>query len=245
MTGTKATEVDLLFFGAHPDDVELAAAGTIAAAVAQGQKAGIVDLTRGEMGTRGSPEVRARESDQAAGILGVSFRERLDFGDGNLRTGRDEEIELIRRIRAARPRVVIAPYPDDRHPDHTRAGQLITAAAFYAGLRKLDTGQPPHRPQAVLYYLQNYIQQPSFIVDVSRTWERKMAAIGAYASQFYNPNSPEPETFIARKSFLDAIEARARHFGEMIGVERGEPFISKQPPRIDDLVAAYRGREVS
>jgi bacillithiol biosynthesis deacetylase BshB1 len=245
MSEMNQIEVALLVFGAHADDVELAAAGTIAAAVAQGQKVGIIDLTRGEMGTRGTPEIRARESDRAAEILGVSFRERLDCGDGTLRTGRHEELEVMRKIRASRPSIVIAPWPDDRHPDHTRAGQLITSASFYAGLVKIETGQPPHRPQAVLYYLQNYMQQPSFIVDVSATWEKKIAAIGAYESQFYNPNSAEPETFIARKSFLDAIEARARHFGEMIGVERGEPFVSRQPPRVDDLVAAYRGREVS
>lgn len=236
--------VDILAFGAHADDLELSCGGTLAAAVGRGQQVGMIDLTRGEMGTRGTPETRLRESRKAQEILGATFRVSLDFGDGNLRTGRDEEMELIRIVRACRPSVVIAPYPDDRHPDHTRAGRLVTEASFYAGLAKVETGEKHHRPHMVIYYLQNYLVQPSFVVDISAQWETKTKAVAAYESQFYNPQSKEPVTFIARKEFLDTIEGRARTFGAMIGVEFGEPFISKQPPRVDDLVAAYRGREV-
>lgn len=239
------TRVDILVFGAHADDVELSCGGTVALAVAEGKRVGIVDLTHGEMGTRGTPQTRLRESQEAGKALGAVFRERLDFGDGGLRTGRAEEQDLIRLIRRHQPSIVIAPLPDDRHPDHVRAGRLITEASFYAGLSKMDTGQKAHRPQAILYYLLNYIPHPSFIVDVTSTWKTKQKAINAYVSQFYNPRSKEPDTFIARKSFLDMIDARGKHFGAMIGAGYGEAFLSKQPPRVQDLISAYEGREVS
>jgi len=154
-------QVDLLFFGAHPDDVELSAGGTIVDAVKRGLRVGMIDLTRGEMGTRGTPQTRKREAQKSAKILGASFREQLDFGDGNLRTGREEELQIIEIIRRTRPSLVFAPYPDDRHPDHTRTGRLVTEAAFYAGLKSLTTSLPEHRPQTTIYYLQNYLQPPS------------------------------------------------------------------------------------
>jgi N-acetylglucosamine malate deacetylase 1 len=237
--------VDILAFSAHADDIELTCGGTLARAVADGKKVGIVDLTHAEMGTRGTAEIRLQESQAAADALGASFRLRLDFGDGGLRTGREEELEIIRLIREHRPEVVIAPYPDDRHPDHTRAGRLLTDAWFYAGLRKIETGQPAHRPQAVIYFLMNYLVEPSFVVNVTHHWETKMNAIRAYRSQFHDPDSSEPPTLIAQKSFLDRIEGRARHFGALIGAEFGEAFFTKTPPRVDDITAAYRGREVS
>ena len=237
--------VDILAFGAHADDVELACGGTVARAVKQGQTVGIVDLTHAEMGTRGTPEIRLRESGKAAGILKAQFRTRLDFGDGALRTGREEELELIRVIRRHRPAIVIAPYTDDRHPDHARAGRLITEAAFYAGLTRIDTGQPAHRPQAIIYHLLTYAPPPSFVVDVTATFATKMRAIQAYGSQFYNPKSKEKQTILSQKTFLDRIEGRARYFGSMIGAEYGEPFWTKEPPALSDLVGAYRGREVS
>lgn len=237
--------VDILAFGAHPDDVELGCGGTLAAASVRGQTFGIVDLTRGEMGTRGTPATRRREALAAAGVLGATFRESLDFGDGALEHGREQELELIRLIRKWRPAILIAPWPDDRHPDHTRTGQLVTDSWFYAGLRKLDTGQNPHRPDIVAYYIQNYQMQPSFVVDVTEVMERKMRAVREYASQFHKPGSKHPPTFIAKESFLPMIEARARHFGVLVGAEYGEAFVTKQPPRVDDLVAAYRGREIT
>jgi N-acetylglucosamine malate deacetylase 1 len=237
------TTVDALFFDAHPDDIELSCGGTIVSFVSRGLSVGIVDLTSGEMGTRGTPETRRRESSASAEILGAAFREQLDFGDGCLRTGREEELQIIDVVRKYRPKVVFAPWPDERHPDHARAGRLITEASFYAGLRALETAQPAHRPQATIYYLQNYLVPLSFVVDVTKAWETKVRAIGAFESQFYNPSSTEPETFIAKKSFLAMIEARGRHFGALIGAEYGEAYVTKQPPKIDDVVAAYSGRE--
>lgn len=236
--------VDLLFFGAHADDVELCAGGTIAKSVTDGLRVGIIDLTRGEMGTRGTPAIRKREAAAGARALGAHWREELDFGDGGLRTGREEELQVIDVVRRLKPTLVFAPYPDDRHPDHTRAGRLVTEASFYAGLRALKTAFPAHRPQTVIYYLQNYMYGPSFVVDVTESWETKMRAVRAFKSQFFKPKSKEPETFIAKRGFLDMIEARGRHFGQLIGSEFGEAFVTKQPPRVDDLVAAYGGREV-
>jgi bacillithiol biosynthesis deacetylase BshB1 len=237
--------VDILFFGAHPDDVELSCGGTVAKLVKDGLRTGIVDLTRGEMGTRGTPQTRKRESANAAKVLGATFRQQLDFQDGNLQTGREQELEIIGLLRRWRPRLVVAPYPDDRHPDHTRTGRIVTEASFYAGLKSLETGLPEHRPQTVLYYLQNYMFTPSFVVDVSKHWKTKMRSVAAYKSQFYDPNSKEPSTFISDPKFLDMIDARGRHFGALIGATYGEAFVTKQPPRIEDLIGAYAGREVS
>ncbi|HEY0787178.1 MAG TPA: bacillithiol biosynthesis deacetylase BshB1 [Thermoanaerobaculia bacterium] len=242
---TKGARVDIIAFGAHADDVELGCGGTLIEAVRNGQRVGIVDLTRAEMGTRGTPEARYRESLEAARRIGATFRERLDFGDGNLRVGRDEELALIRVIRRWRPSILLAPWADDRHPDHTRTGRLVTDAWFYAGLAKIDTGQAAHRPDIVAYYLQNYQIQPSFVVDVTRSFAKKMDAVRSYKSQFHDPGSDEPLTFIAKEGFLPMIEARARHFGALIGTDYGEAFVTKQPPRIDDIAAAYRGREIS
>ena len=236
--------VDVLFTAAHADDLELAAGGTIAKSVAEGVSAGMLELTHGEMGTRGTPQIRSREARAAARVLGVRFREQLDFGDGGLRTGREEELQLIDFIRRVRPRLVFAPWPDERHPDHVRTGQLVTDASFYAGLRQIHTKFPAHRPQAVIYYLQNYVLPPSFVVDVSDYWKTKMKAIGAFKSQFFDAKSKEPKTNLADRKFLEMIEARGKHFGAMIGVAFGEAFVTKQPPRVDDLIAAYSGREI-
>jgi len=240
-----AKTVDAIFFAAHADDIELACGGTIVNLVQSGRKAGIVDLTRGEMGTRGTPQIRQRESRAAAKILGAAFREQLDLGDGGLRTGREEEMEIIEAVRRWRPQVIFAPWPDERHPDHSRAGRLVSEASFYAGLPKIETKLAAHRPQAVVYYLQNYLPPISFVIDVTDSWKTKMKAVGAYKSQFFNPKSVEPRTFIAEQRFLEMIEARGKHFGALIGARYGEAFVTKQPPRIDDVFAAYGGREVS
>ena len=235
---------DLLFISAHADDTELSCGGTIVKAVKDGLRVGMIDLTRGEMGTRGTPEGRAREAAASARILGAAFRQHLDFGDGGLRTTREEELEIIDLVRRHRPKVVFAPYPDERHPDHARTGRLVTDASFYAGLRALKTKLAAHRPQAVVYYLQNYMWTPSFVVDVSASWETKMRAVAAFQSQFYNPKSKEPESFISSKKFIDMIEARGKHFGALIGAAYGEAFVTKQPPKVQDVIAAYSGREL-
>ena len=236
--------VDIIFFGAHPDDVELCCGGTVAKCVKDGLRVALVDLTRGEMGTRGTAQTRKRESTNAAKVLGATFRQQLDFGDGNLQTGREQELQIIEILRRARPQLVVAPYPDDRHPDHTRTGRIVTEASFYAGLRALETGLRAHRPQTVLYYLQNYMFTPSFVVDVTKHWKTKMRSVAAYKSQFHDPKSKEPQTFISDPKFLEMIDARGKHFGALIGAAYGEAFVTKQPPRVDDLIGAYAGREV-
>jgi len=167
-------EVDVLFCGAHPDDLELPSGGTVAKMTASGLRVGVLELTRGEMGTRGTPVIRRREAQSAAKVLKVAFRTQLDFGDGGLRTGREEELELVDFIRRARPKLVFAPPPEERHPDHVRASNLVTDASYYAGLRMVQTKHAAHRPQTVVYYMQWYILTPTFIVDVTYFWKTKM-----------------------------------------------------------------------
>lgn len=236
--------VDVVFFGAHADDLELSCGGTIAQMAGRGLTVGMVELTHGEMGTRGDASTREREAGSAQKIIGAHSRELLDFGDGGLRHGRDEELQVIEVLRRRTPSIIFAPWPDDRHPDHARAGQLITDAWFYAGLRRLQSKRDAHRPQAVVYYIQNYMVPPSFVIDVTRTWDTKMKAIAEFKSQFHNPQSKEPETFISKSGFLEMIEARGRHFGALIGAPYGEAFVTKQPPKIEDVIAAYSGREI-
>ncbi len=236
--------VDVLAIAAHPDDIEMCCAGTLAALRERGRTFGILDLTRGEMGTRGTAEIREREARRAAEILGASFRESLDCGDGSLRTGPAEETAVLEVIRRTQPRIVLTSYPDDRHPDHARAGRLVADAAFYAGLRKRESAHPAHRPQQVLYFSTMYYHHPpSFVVDITRWHDTKMEAIRAFASQFHNPDSKEPETMLSSASFLRDLEARSRHYGQMIGAEFGEGFIARRPPRIDDPIAAFEGFE--
>jgi N-acetylglucosamine malate deacetylase 1 len=235
--------VDVLAIAAHPDDVELACGGTLASLKARGYRFAIVDLTRGEMGTRGKPEIRAAEAQRAAEILGADFREALDLGDGGLRRGREEELAVIDVIRRETPRLILTPYPDDRHPDHRRAGQLVTDAAYYAGLRKLVTGHAAHRPQQTIYFSTFEVQEPDFLVDVTPVIDIRRAAMRAFASQFHDPRSAEPQTLLSQQNFLESVESRARHFGAMIGVEFAEGFKSRRPPRIEDLPKAFEGRE--
>lgn len=235
--------VDVLAIAAHPDDVEMTCAGTLVRLRATGKSFGIVDLTRGEMGTRGTDAIRRQEAERAAEILGASFRETLDFGDGGLAGSREQELALMDVIRRERPRLVLTSFPEDRHPDHARAGKLATDAAFYAGLRKIETGHPAHRPQQTIYFSTGYLHEPDFVVDVTATMETRRAAIRAFTSQFHREESEEPQTLISQKSFLEVLEARARHFGFLIGVEFGEGFLSRRPPRIDDPIAAFEGFE--
>jgi bacillithiol biosynthesis deacetylase BshB1 len=235
--------VDVLAIAAHPDDVELTCGGTLASLKARGYRFGIIDLTRGEMGTRGTPEIRAAEARKAAEILGSEFRESLDLGDGGLGREREQELAVIDVIRREKPRLILTPYPEDRHPDHRRAGQLVTDAAYYAGLRKLTTAHEAHRPQQTIYFSTFEVQPPGFLVDVTPFIEIRRAAMRAFASQFHDPRSAEPQTLLSQQSFLDMIEARARVFGAMIGVEFAEGFLSRRPPRIDDLPKAFEGFE--
>ena len=235
--------VDVLAIAAHPDDVELTCGGTLHKLKKRGYKFGILDLTRGEMGTRGSAEIRGREAKDAAKILGAEFREALDLGDGGLRRGREEELAVIDVIRREKPRIVFTPYPDDRHPDHRRAGQLVTDACYYAGTRKIETQHPAHRPQQTIYFSTFISHTPQFLVDVSDVIEVRRAAMRAFESQFHKEGSTEPETMLAQKSFLEMIDARAREYGAMINTEFAEGFLASRPPRIADLVQAFEGNE--
>ena len=235
--------VDVLAIAAHPDDIEMTCGGTLVQLKRRGRTFGIVDLTSGEMGTRGTAETRRREAERAAEILGAEFRETLDFGDGGLRATRENELAIMDVIRREKPRLILTSVPDDRHPDHARAGRLVTDAAFYAGLRKIETAHPAHRPQQTIYFPTARMHEPNLIVDITPVIEVRRAAIRAFASQFYTEGSTEPETMLTQRMFVEALDGRARHIGFLIGVEFAEGFISRRPPRIDDLVGVFEGAE--
>ncbi len=240
--------VDVLAIGAHPDDVELACGGTLAKLATAGRRVGIVHLTRGEAGTRGTPDERAREAAAAGAALGAAEVEILDFGDGALRTGAAEEDVLIALLRSLRPELVLGPPPADRHPDHRRAHRLVEAACFYSGLAKRGMGEP-HRPRAVFQYMQHDSFEPDFVVDVTASWDRKMAALECYESQLHvrdrssesGPN-PEPGTKVSSPAYRRAVEGRARHFGLLVGAELGEPFASRLPLAVEDPLGLLPGR---
>ncbi len=231
-------KLDLLAVGAHPDDVELGCGGTVALLAEQGRKVGILHLTRGESGTRGTVEEREAEARAAASALGAVAVDFLDCGDGSLRRGVAEEDALIEVLRRRRPEILLGPTPADRHPDHGRAHQLVADAAFYAGLARRGAGSP-HRPAAVFSYMQHDPFEPSFIVDVSAVWEKKLAALAAYGSQLYQPGSErdEPPTKVSSPEYSRAVAGRARHFGLLIGAAYGEPFLSRLPPAVHDVMS--------
>ena len=231
-------KLDSLFIGAHPDDVELSCGGTVVKMVKAGNSVGILNLTRGELSTRGSVKIREREASEAAKILGVKVRENLELEDGSIENNPGNRLKLISAIRKYTPELIFAPYPRDRHPDHKHASQLVSEASFYSGLTKIITKigskkQKPYRPNRILYYMQTYTFEPSFITDISNEFETKMKAIRCYASQFYNPESKEPDTFISDKKFIEYLEARARFYGFQIGARYGEPFFSEEALKLD------------
>ncbi len=235
-------QLDLLAFGAHPDDVELGCGGTVIKMSDLGHKTGVIALTRGELGTRGSKKTRAQEFANAAKIMGIAAHKMLDIADGNVAVTQENKLKVIREIRAHRPRIVLAPYWVVRHPDHGHASALIREAAFFAGLKKIDTGQAPHRPNKVIYYPGRFEFQPSFVVDISEQQERKLQAIQAYSSQFHNPEKAKygnDATNISSPEFLDALVTRDKQYGSYIGVPFAEPFLVREPMRLDDPVAFF------
>ena len=224
-------KLDILAFGSHPDDVELGCGATLAKEISLGKKVGIIDLTRGELGTRGTPEIRDQEAAEAARRLGVLVRENLEFADGFFVNDKEHQMEVVRMIRKYRPEVVLCNSVDDRHIDHGKGSKLVSDACFLSGLRKIDTmfdgddqWQEPWRPKQVYHYIQWKPIEPDFVVDVSGFMDAKMKAIEAYASQFYDPKSSEPNTPISSKNFFDSLEYRARDLGRLIGVEHAEGF---------------------
>ncbi len=225
---------DVLAIGAHPDDLELSCGATVAMLLRQGRSVVFADLTQGELGTRGTAEVRAREAQKAASILGVKDRRNLSIPDGNIERNRQNLHKVIGLIRDLKPKILIIPHSFDRHPDHMHAHELCREAWFYAGLTKIRTqndgkDQTPHRPDNWFEFMQWHEFSPSFIMDVSDTWEVKMKAVLAYESQFHRPESKEPETKLSQPQFLELVEARGRSYGEKIGKRYGEPFHCPAP----------------
>lgn len=234
--------VDILAIGVHPDDVELSCSGTLLKQRSRGSSIGILDLTQGELGTRGDRDVRVREANAAAELMGAAFRVVLDLGDGFFTWGENEIRSIISVIRACKPKIVLCNALDDRHPDHGRAAKLTADACFMAGLHRVDTHwndmpQERWRPGKVLHYIQDYYRTPDIVVDITEFQSLKMKVILQFASQFYDPDSPEPSSPISGKDFLDFIEAKARVLGRYIHTEFAEGFESQRPLGVDDLSA--------
>ncbi|WP_395617136.1 bacillithiol biosynthesis deacetylase BshB1 [Aquirufa sp.] len=222
-------KLDILVMAAHPDDAELSCAGTILKHIAAGKKVGIVDFTRGELGTRGTPEIRLQESADATKILGLHARENLGIRDGFFRNDEETQLKLIEVIRKYQPDIVLANALEDRHPDHGKGAQLAIDACFLSGLRQIKTGDlPAWRPAQVYHYIQDRYLEPDFVVDISSQWDQKEAAIRAFKSQFFDPNSSEPASYISSPDFLNFIQARAMEMGHKIGVKYGEGFQSQK-----------------
>jgi bacillithiol biosynthesis deacetylase BshB1 len=231
---------DILAFAAHPDDVELAACGTLMRHNDLGKTTGIIDLTEGQLGSRGTPATRLEESRRATEILGVHYRENLGMEDGWFRNDKEHILLIAQMIRKYRPNIVLANAIRDRHPDHGRASKLVSEAAFYSGLVMAKTGDEelePWRPRMVLHYIQDRGMDPDIVVDISEYMERKMKAIQAFSSQFFNPKSDEPQTPISSKEFLEIIIGRAREMGRLIGTEFGEGFVKERAVGVDDLTS--------
>ena len=243
---------DVLAFGAHADDVELGAGGTMASLSAAGYRVGIVDLTRGELGSRGTPDGREREAAEAARILGVDRRVNLGIPDGNIKNSKKNRLKVIAELRATRPDILLIPAPECRHPDHPAAASLVADAVFQSGLIKIETqdadGHPqePWRPPHVLHYMQSIFFEPTLVVDVSDFWSTRNEAVKAFSSQFHTGEpdgheDDEPQTFISNPAFMDWYDARARTWGYRIGATFGEPFLYRHGPiGTDNLVAMLK-----
>lgn len=236
----KQMKLDILAFGAHPDDVELGCGATVAKEVALGKKVGIIDLTRGELGTRGSADLRDKESARAAGILGVAIRENLGFRDGFFKNDEAHQLEVIRMLRKYRPDIVLCNAVRDRHIDHGKGSSLVSDACFLSGLRKIETEyegrkQEHWRPDHVYHYIQWENLEPDFVVDVTGFVQKKIDAVLAYSSQFYDPESTEPESPISSKNFLESVEYRAKDLGRLINKEAGEGFNAERFPGVEHL----------
>ncbi len=226
--------LDALFFAAHPDDVELSAGGTVIKLVKSGYKVGIVDLTQGELSTRGNLKSRAIETKNASKIMGIHSRENLKIADGNIENTEKNRKKIIEVVRKYRPKIVFAPYPKDRHPDHINASKLLTESFFYAGLEKIKTKYPSYRPEKNFYFAQHFDIPTSFIFDISDVYEEKLKAVMCYQTQFFTGETKGPQTYISGKSFSDNLEARCISWGFKIGVKYGEPFFTESDLKVTD-----------
>lgn len=236
-------KLDVLAIGVHPDDVELGCSGTLIKEINRGKKAGIVDLTQGELGTRGTIETRYSEAADAARIIGVHARENLKMRDGFFKNDEEHQLQVIQVLRKYKPEIVIANILEDRHPDHGRAGQLVYDSCFLSGLRQIKTKdnngeeQEKWRPKYLLHYIQDRFYEPDFIVDISDVFSQRMESIKAYKTQFHDPASNEPATYISNPEFLEGIISRARLLGKRIGVQFAEGFLTKKNIGISNLDA--------
>ncbi len=235
-------KLDVLAIGAHPDDVELACGGTLIKLVKQGRKVGILDLTRGELGTRGTQKIRQAEAKEAAKILGVHLRENLGLKDGSIEVNQRSKLQVIQIIRKYKPKLLLFPHWLERHPDHEHAHRLCREAWFYSGLEKIETKlngkkQEPFRPRSYYHFMQTYEFAPSFVVDISDEYEQRMNAVRAFKSQFYDPKSNERETFLSTPAFLEFLRTRFEYFGDRIGRKYGEPFFSVNMVGVSDPFA--------
>jgi len=233
-------KLDILAIGAHPDDIELSCSGTIAKEVDRGKKVGILDLTKGELGTRGTPQIRAAEAQKASEVLGVTVRENLGFRDGFFVNDEKHQLEIIKVIRKYQPEIVLCNAIDDRHIDHAKGSKLTSDSCFLSGLRMIETQvdghiQDPWRPKQVYHYIQWKNIEPDFVVDVSGYMDKKMDSVRAYTSQFYDENSKEPSTPISSKNFIESIKYRAADLGRIIGVAYAEGFTVERSVAVDSI----------
>ena len=231
--------LDVLAFGAHPDDVELFAGGTLAKMAALGHATGVVDMTRGELGTRGTAGRRRQEAHRAAKVLGLKVRENLGLADGNVQVTPAARLKVIRMLRKYRPRIVLTHYWDDNHPDHVHTSRLVSEAVHHSGLAKIDTGQERYRPGTLLYFKLPVYVTPGFVVDVSDYSEQRIAAIRCYGSQLFDPSSDEPSTRLSHPDFLERVETIHAFYGTLIGKKKGEAFHLKGILEIPDPVRHF------
>ena len=228
-------KLDILAIGAHPDDVELGCSGTLIKHLKNGLKVGIIDLTRGELGTRGTSETREEETKNATKILGVEVRENLGLKDGFFEKSEENRIALIQKIRKYQPNIIITNAPSDRHPDHSRASELTIDSCFLSGLEKINTNQEVWRPKHIYHYIQFLNILPDFVVDISLEIEQKLKSVLCYKTQFYNPESKESETIISSEDFLESVKYRARDLGRQSDCKYAEGFVSNQTLKINSL----------
>lgn len=235
-------KLDILVLAAHPDDAELGCGGTIAKHVKMGHKVGVVDFTRGELGTRGTIETRMAEAAESSRILGLAARENLGLPDGFFKNEKEHQLEVIRAIRKYQPDVVIANAVYDRHSDHGRGAELAHDACFLSGLAKIETideagkAQSPWRPKALYHYIQSLFIEPDFVVDITDSWDKKIESVRAFKTQFFDPNSKEPSTYISSPEFLRMVESRAIELGHAIGVKYGEGFTVRRYPGVKSIL---------
>ena len=238
MTDDHGIKLDVLAFSAHPDDIELAAGGTIIKLNKQGYAVGVADMTRGEFGTRGTMEIRQKEAEEAGKLMNLKVRECLDIPDGSVTVTRENHLKVIRLLRKYRPSIVINHYWKARHADHMATSNVVTEACYLSGLAKIETNQERWRPKRILYHQLPFDVIPSFVVDISQEIEQKRKVVGAHKSQFFDPESKEPETILSAPIFLEMQNTRMKYWGELIGVTHAEVFLTTEPFAIPDLVQA-------